>query len=423
MPEAIRYVAAQSIVLDGMPLQPIEHVPLHDALGRTLARPLKARTALPPFDNAAMDGYAVRREDVASPPTELRLIDTVSAGVMPRRAVASGTCIQITTGAPLPEGSDAVVPVEWTERVDAHTVRFTRPPGGKHNVRRRGEDVQAGDVTCPSGHIVTPPLVGIASGLGHADLPVRVPPHVAVLVTGDELVRPPQRLAPGYVYDVNGPGLAAQIASAGGVPQVVAPIPDDENALRNAIEAALEADVLLVAGGLSVGPDDLVRRVLATMGMTLHFWKVRQRPGKPFAFGRLRGTPVFGLPGNPGAAAMCFEAYVRPTLDHMLGRNRNRLRATALLDAPIHKKKGLHYFVRGHAWTRADGQLCVREAGPQGSAMYQTVLRANCVVHLPEALHAPQPGTPVSLQWLPWAHAAAPRSSTPALPKEADAAS
>lgn len=407
MPEAIRYVVARSIVLDGMPLQPIEHVPLHDALGRTLAEPLTAQTALPPFDNAAMDGYAVRAEDVAASPVELRLLDAVSAGEAPRKAVEPGTCLQITTGAPLPDGADAVVPVEWTERVDAHTVRITHDLGEKRNVRRRGEDVHAGDLVCPSGCCVTPPLVGLASGLGHATLPVRVPPRVAVLVTGDELARPPEALAPGHIYDVNGPGLAAQIATAGGVPQLAEPVPDDEDALRTAIEDALEADVLLVAGGLSVGPDDLARRVLDAMGMTLHFWKVRQRPGKPFAFGRLDDTPVFGLPGNPGAAAMCFEAYVRPALARMLGRDEGRLFDTALLDAPVRKKSGLHYFVRGYAWGSDDGPLRVREAGPQGSAMYRTVLRATCLVHLPEALHDPEPGTPVSIQWLPWAQARA----------------
>ncbi len=404
MREFISVEEARALVLDEVTAQPVERVPLAQAYGRTLAEPVVSRENIPPFDNAAMDGFAVRSADLTTLPASLRVVEDVRAGGMPSHSVAPGTCARIMTGAPVPEGADTVVPVEWTEAgEDAGTVRILRvPPAGGH-VRRAGEDVRAGETVLGAGAVVTPPVVGLLATLGYAEVAVRVPPRVAVVATGDELVPPEATPGPGQIRNANGPALAAQARAAGA--EVLPPLHarDTLEDIRGAVERALEADVLVFSGGVSVGDYDFVKQVLDEMGLTLRFWKVRQRPGKPLAFGLLGGKPVFGLPGNPVSSAVCFEQYVRPALAKMLGRVevlRPRLRA--VLAAPAKKVAGLHYFARGVAATDADGCLTVRLSGPQGSHVYTSVVRANCLVHLPEALQDPEAGTLVDVEWLNW---------------------
>lgn len=403
MQEFISVDEARIIELETVEEQSIERVPLSEAQGHTLAESIRSRDAIPPFDNSAMDGYAVRASDVEDVPVVLRVVEEIPAGAVPEKALEAGTCAQIMTGAPLPDGADAVIPVEWTERTGDDEVRIERPAETGRYVRPAGQDVQADEQMFEAGRVVTPAVIGMLATLGVAEVAVRVPPRVAVIATGDELVPAASDLEPGQIRNANGPALAAQVRTAGAVPLSPLLARDDKADIRRAVEEALAADVLIFSGGVSVGAYDLVKQVLDEMGLELHFWKVRQRPGKPLAFGTLQGKPVFGLPGNPVSSAMCFEQHVRPALAKMLGRRPlMRPRHPAVLDAPTPKPEGLHVFARGVASFGEDGRLHVRDTGPQASNLYSSVVKANCIIHLPEGMTDPEPGTEVEIEWLDW---------------------
>ncbi len=408
MKTVISVEEARRIVLDAISQSlGVEHLPLADALGRTLAEAVVSRDAIPPFDNSAMDGFAVCIEDFADDTATLDLIGEVAAGGVPTEAVRPGTCVRIMTGAPVPEGADAVAPVEWTE-TEAGRVQISRAPTPRQHIRRAGEDVQPGDEMIAAGSVVTPPVVGMAATLGYPEIAVRMPPRVSVVATGDELVDAGTDPGPGQIRDANGPALAAQVVSAGGT--VLGPFHarDDEADARVVLEQALDADVLLVSGGVSMGDYDIVKEVLDDLGVTWHFWKVRQRPGKPLAFGThpfgTRGnTLVFGLPGNPVSSSVCFEQYVRPALAVLLGRYTVlRPRIPAVLAEPVKKAAGLLHFIRGIAEFSSDGPLRVRPTGAQGSGLYSSMLRADVLIHLPEDMEHPAVGTPVEVEWLHW---------------------
>ncbi len=403
MKEFISVVEARSIILGRMPSMPSERVAWTDAVGRTLAEAIRSRDDIPPFDNSAMDGYAVRSADLQSVPVSLPIIEDIPAGTFPQKTVEPGVCSRIMTGAPFPEGADAVVPVEWTEAGEGGRVRFNRAPEPGAHVRAAGQDVRNGERVFEPGQVVTPPMIGMLTTLGYPTVEVTRRPRVAVISTGDELVDPSEALGPGKIRDSNGPALAAQVVSAGGEALPPFRAADTPESIRAHVEAALEADVLLFSGGVSVGSYDFVKQVLDEMGMELFFWKVRQRPGKPLAFGLLQGRRVFGLPGNPVSSAICFEQYVRPALAKMLGRRALlRPRHAARLDAPTPKKPGLHYFARGIASFDDEGGLRVRDTGPQASNLYSSMVKANCLFHLPEALEDPPAGTVVQVEWLDW---------------------
>ncbi|HET6568978.1 MAG TPA: gephyrin-like molybdotransferase Glp [Rhodothermales bacterium] len=400
---------ARALILQSIRPTPVEHVPLAEALGRTLAAEVVSSDTIPPFDNSAMDGFAVRAADVERVPVTLRVIERIHAGTFPSSQLKEGDCAQIMTGAPVPKGADAVVPVEWTDRVEStggwggERVTIGRCPEPGQHVRPAGGDVQAGALVFHAGQVVTPPVVGMLAALGYADVPVRSRPRVAVVATGDELAAPGQPLGPGQIRNSNGPALAAQVASAGGEARPPLVARDDPESVRAAVEQALEADVLILSGGVSVGEHDYVKQVLDELGLELLFWRVRQRPGKPLAFGLLRGKPVFGLPGNPVSSAVCFHQYVRPALAAMLGQaGPGPQLHTALLDTDIPKPAGLHVFARGKAYTDERGMLRVDSTGPQGSNVYSSFVQANCLIHLPEQMEQAPAGTPVQIEWLHW---------------------
>lgn len=406
MQKFVAYEEARRIVLEGVPQQPEQEVPLSDALGLVLARDVRSPEGVPAFDNSAMDGFAVRAADLDSPPARLEILEEVPAGHAPQKEVSAGGCAEIMTGAPVPGGADAVVRVEKTERVEEGYVQINERVEAGNNIRRAAEDIQEGQLLFEAGQHVTPPVVGVLAMLGMSEVTVTKPPRVAVIATGDELVDVEATLQPGQIRDSNSPLLASQVRAAGGRPQEPLRAGDDEPAIRQAVEQALEADVLLVAGGMSVGEHDYVRPVLQDMGLDLHFWKVRQRPGKPFGFGLLRGKPVFGLPGNPTTASVCFEMYVRPALGRMIGQEQPLApRYPAILDAPVRKRKNLHYFSRGMAAPGEDGRLHVRAQGPQQSGFFVPMAQANCIIHLPEGMENPTAGTPVDIEWLAWGRA------------------
>ena len=398
----IPFHEARQIVLNHAGQADVERVPLSEALGRTLAEPIKSRDPIPPFDNAQMDGFAVRADDLAAPPVRLRVTSDVPAGVVPETDVRPGACARIMTGAPIPPGADAVVPVEWT-KADGPDVRFGRAIDAGTYVRQAGEDVQPGAQIFVPGTVITPPVVGMLATLGYADVRARVPPRVAVIATGDELVEAAEAPGPGQIRNANGPALAAQVRTAGACPLLPDVARDTEKDTRRALENALQADVVVLSGGISMGERDVVQHVLRAMGAEILFWKVRQRPGKPLAFGLLDGRPIFALPGNPVSSAVGFEEYARPALAKRLGRaSVLRPLYPATLAESVAKKPGLHHFVRGRATYAPDGALHVRPTGPQASNLYSSVVQADCLIHLPEAMADPQAGASVETEWLAW---------------------
>ena len=389
----IPFEEARRRVLAAARPAPPEPVALADALGRTLAADVVATADLPPFDTSSMDGFAVRAADVAAVPATLPVAATVHAGTV-GGAVPPGEAVAVMTGAPLPPGADAVVPVEWARRPSADRVVVERSAEAGRNVRRAGEAVRAGDTVLAGGALVTPAAVGLLASIGAAEVSVCRRPRLAVVATGDELVEAGVPLGPGQIWNANGPALAAQVAAAGGA--VVGPLVarDTAAAVSAALDAAQDADVVVFAGGVSMGERDLVRSELERRGVAWSFWKVRQRPGKPLAFGTWAGRPVVGLPGNPVSAAVGFEVYVRPLLAAVLGRPAPPAPERAVLAEPIAKAEGLHTFARVVAERGGDGRLRLRPAGGQGSHVARSLADADGLAHLP----APWPEAPAGAE-------------------------
>ena len=396
----ISVAEAQEIMLAHATELPAKTIRVVDAVGRTLAEEIRSQDSIPSFDNSAMDGFAVKVSDV---PGRLQVIETVQAGAVPKARVEKGTCSRIMTGAPIPKGADSVVQVEKTRLQTDGTVQIDANTVPRANIRPVGQDVRAGDAILQSGVRITPPMVGMLCTVGVGSVAVTQRPRVAIISTGDELVDIDAPLAPAKVRDSNAPGLAAQAVAAGAVVQGTYRARDTTECIEEVLQKALEADLLVISGGVSVGDYDLVKTVLEDMGMRLLFWKVRQRPGKPLAFGLLGNKPVVGLPGNPVSSAICFDQYVRPFLGRMLGKQtvfRERIQAS--LSAPVSKKQGFHTFVRGIASFGAAKGVRVESAGAQGSNLFTSMVRANCIVHLPEDLDGAPAGTQVELEWLFW---------------------
>ncbi|MBI3948392.1 MAG: molybdopterin molybdotransferase MoeA, partial [Armatimonadetes bacterium] len=334
----------------------------------------------------AMDGYAVVSADTvgasARSPVRLRVVGDLPAGRVPAGAVRPGTAVRIMTGAPVPDGADAVVMVEdTTTAADEVSIRREARPG--ENVRDAGEDIRAGDLLLTPGTYLRPAHVGICAVAGRPDVLVYGVPTVAVVSTGDEVVDPGEPLLPGKIRNSNLYTLVAQVTEAGARVHSACHVPDEPEALRRALAAAAAADVVVTSGGVSVGDYDLVKEILAEEGQ-VEFWKVAMKPGKPMAFGRLRGKPMFGLPGNPVSSMVTFEVAVRPALRKMMGHLRLlRPEVSATLLAPLRHKPGRREFVR--AVTTFGGGGCeTRATGDQGSGILTSMLRANSLIIVPE---------------------------------------
>lgn len=412
------------------PLPAETHAP-ETALGQVLAVAVVATTDLPPWDNSAMDGYAVRAADVAAAtevaPVRLRLIGEVPAGGLATQSVEEGTAIRIATGAPLPAGADAVVPVEQTTPLDANGV-MSGPRGrdatgplpaacavhvpvrAGDSVRRRGEDLRAGDTVLEVGSVMTPAAIAIAAGAGVDAVAVHRRPRVAVLATGDEVRAPGEPLGPAGIPDANGPGLRAMVEAAGASAVDLGIARDDlEDVLTRLRRGLAEADAVIVAGGVSVGPYDVVKRAFEIIG-SIDLWRVAVQPGKPFAFGRATdGGVLFGLPGNPVSGFVTFELFVRPAIRCLAG-HRRLLRDTdaAVLDVPASKASGRRAFLRVVAERDADdrpvrdaaGRVRVRLAGGQGSHVLSALAVADALAVVPETVDTLAAGEPAGLIWL-----------------------
>ena len=388
--------AALAAVLGKLPTLAAEAVALDEACGRVLATDVIAARALPGFDNAAMDGYAARAAEL---PGTLALAGVVAAGAPRAAPVPAGSCVRIFTGAPVPADVDAVV---MQEDAEAAGDRVTLPaaPRGAH-VRRAGENVAPGDVVLAAGTRLGPWDLGVLAALGVAQVRVRRAPRVALLATGDELVPITTAPGPGQLVDSSAHALAALVREAGGVATRLGIARDAPDALAAALVPALDHDVAITTGGVSVGERDLVHAALAAAGVGLELWRVAMKPGKPFSFG-LRpaagaraAVPVFGLPGNPVSTLVAFELFVRPALLALQGAAvRERPRATVRLPDGYRKPPGRAHYLRARVAREGD-ELVARAHPKQGSAMLSSLVGCNALVELAAELADVPPGARV----------------------------
>ncbi len=370
-----------------------ESVALGDALGRTLAREVRALRAQPPFANSAMDGYAVRAADAARAPARLEVIGESAAGHAFGGRVASGEAVRIFTGAPMPEGADAVVVQEEARREGA-SVTLTASVSPGENVRTPGFDFEEGELALAAGRRLTPRDVALAAAADHPTLVVRRRPRVAILATGDELVAPGAARGPAQIVASNNFAVAGIVVAAGGEPIDLGIAVDDANALALSLAAAREAkaDVLVTLGGASVGDYDLVQRALVEAGMELGFWRIAMRPGKPLIHGRLGATSVLGLPGNPTSSTVCAILFLRPLLRALVGD----AEAGADPSEPARLAVGLpangarQDYMRATLARDGDGAFVASPVESQDSSLVKALARAEALIV--RAPHAPPAG-------------------------------
>ncbi|MER6034869.1 MULTISPECIES: gephyrin-like molybdotransferase Glp [unclassified Streptomyces] len=407
------------------PLEPIE-LQLLDAQGCVLVEDITVPVSLPPFDNSSMDGYAVRVADIAGAseefPAVLEVVGDVAAGAGEPVRVGPGQAARIMTGAPLPPGAEAVVPVEWTDgglgegpvtgmrsrslapEGSEGQVRVHRPAEARAHVRAKGSDVKAGDLALEAGTILGPPQLALLAAVGRGSVRVRPRPRVVVMSTGSELVQPGEALANGQIYDSNSFALTAAARDAGAIAYRVGAVADDADTLRSTIEDQLvRADLMVTTGGVSVGAYDVVKEALSHAGdedepgSGVEFRKLAMQPGKPQGFGSIGPdhTPLLALPGNPVSSYVSFELFVRPAIRTLMGLedvHRPRVRATLTADAPLRSPKGRRQFLRG---AHADGT--VRPVGGAGSHLVAALAHADALIVVPEDVESVEPGTEVEV--------------------------
>ncbi|WP_194905158.1 molybdotransferase-like divisome protein Glp [Catenulispora rubra] len=374
-------------VLDTVQLLAPMELPITDVNGLVLADDVVASIALPPFDNSSVDGYAVRLADLEGAaedsPAELSVIGDIAAGSVHEGILEPGTCARIMTGAMVPHGAEAIVPVEWTD-AGTESVRITRVPERDQNIRILGSDVKTGEVVLKAGTRLGPRQIGLLAAIGQVHAPVHPHPRVVVLSTGSELVEPGTVLGPGQINDGNGPALTAAVNAMGATGIRVGIVGDDPQGVLDAIEDQLiRADVVITTGGVSVGAYDVVKEVLSTLG-TVEFTKVAMQPGMPQGFGTVGEDriPIFTLPGNPVSAYVSFEIYIRPAIEKMMGiATGPRKTVTATCFGAFTSPDGKRQFARG---VYDPAALSVRPVGGHGSHLVGDLALANALIVVPE---------------------------------------
>lgn len=373
---------AREIILSHLRVLPHEKVSLENALGRYLAEDIISTMDIPPSDNSAMDGYAVRLEDVSSPGTTLLIASVLPAGAIADKALEKGQAIKIMTGAPTPPGTDAVVKREDTIE-EGHSVTIRMVPKRYENIRFHGEDIRTGTTILRAGDFIGPAQVGVLASLRRLIVPVHQRPIVAVLATGDEIADLDEAPSPAKITSSNSYTLTSLIKTTGATPLYLGIARDNRADLNNRLASALKADLLLTSGGVSMGDYDIVRTVMSEEGNTLAFWKVEMKPGRPMAFGLIGGIPTIGLPGNPVSTMTAFYQFARPAILKMMGaRNLLLPRLRARLAVPLEHTGDRPHFMRG-ILERGGADLMVRPTGPQGSGILTSMATGNCYIVLP----------------------------------------
>ena len=395
--------ALERVLADVRPLTPAR-VPLADANGLVLSEDVRSAVSIPPLPNSAMDGYAVRADDVAAAgqdsPVVLPVIGEIAAGSPPEPAVTPGAAVRIMTGAPIPSGADTIVRFEDTDEesrrekgLPLDAIGIYASPRLGMSIRAAGEDVQAGDTVLVKGTTLTPARLGVLASVGMATVPVHPRPVVAILASGNEIAAPGEELDVGHIYDINTYTVQGLVQQMGGIARPLGIARDTEASVRDHVARARDADFLITSAGVSVGYYDLVKEVLQSLG-DLRVWAVRMRPGKPVVFGILRGgpeetwgrdVPHLGLPGNPVSAMVVFHMLARPALNKMMGHSSwDSPSLMAVLDDPIENEDGRRVYARAHVYRGDDGRMHARLSGPQGSNILTAMARANGLAICPE---------------------------------------
>jgi len=408
--EALEKILSQVQILEA------EEKPILNCLGQVLAEDVYSDIDVPPWANAAMDGYAVIAENTggASPasPRVLPVVGELAAGVLPQRPLKTGEAVRIMTGAPIPQGADAVVKFEDTDE-PARKTGHLKPsqvsilaevkPGT--NIRPTGEDISKGSLVLSQSTLLQPAAIGVLASMGRVTVKVIRRPLVAIIATGDELVEPGQTLPPGHIYNSNTYGLAALVSRYGGIPKLLGIARDTRKDLESKVRQGLDADLVLTSGGVSHGDYDVVKDILASLG-EITFWTVCMKPGKPLAFGKLRGNgreiPHLGLPGYPVSSMVVFEVLARPALFKMMGRHHlDKPSLWVIAEHDIVNKDGRRLFARATV-TRRHEQYFVKLAGPQLSGVLSTLAQANALAIVPENISKVKAGDKVEVMMLDW---------------------
>ena len=389
---------ARHLILENVAPLGTEDVELLEGIGRVFAEDLAAPWNMPLCDNSAMDGYAVRAADCREA-AKLQITGFVPAGSLAAAALAPGCAVKVMTGAPIPAGCDAVVPLENARERDGY-VQMAGPVPGNQNIRFTGEDIRCGEVIVASGTVLRPPEISALASCGKTRVLVYRCPQVAILSTGDELIEVGQPPVQGKVVDSNGISLAAAVRECGAIPVLLGIARDDHASHIEKMALGLRADVFVTSAGVSVGERDLVREVLASLGVKPIFYGVDMRPGSPTFFGLKDRTPVFCLPGNPVASMIVFEEFVRPALLKMLGRRRVlKPFRRAILQDPVRKKPGKIRFLRVRL-EFVEGQWLAYSAGEQSTGRLKTMLAANGLALLPADQTVFSPGDEIDVHLL-----------------------
>jgi len=399
---------AQQCVLESVAVLDAESVKLEQTLGRVLAKDVYANRDIPPYDVSAMDGYAVRSADIKQVTSTLEITEDIKAGDMPTMTVGAGQCARIMTGAPMPDGADAVIRVEGTQAVSDRTVQINVAVKPGSDIRLRGEGMRNGEVVLTAGTEITPGVIGVLATVKCAQVQVVRHPRVAILSTGNELEDMDEPVDPNKIPNSNSYALMAQVQALGIEPSLLGIARDDPAELAEYLQRGLRFDVLLVSGGTSVGVHDYVRPTIEALGVKMKFWRVAMKPGHPVAFGLLqqntkgssKDTFVFGLPGNPVSSMVCFEQFVAPALRIMMGNSRlYRRTIAARLTHDVKHQPGRTEFIRV-TLAKREGGYEATSTGAQGSGMLLSMARADGLMVVPSESTGLAAGEQVTVQLL-----------------------
>ena len=380
-------------LLSSISILPSETINLAQGYNRVLAEDVVAKINLPPFANSSMDGYAVRTADIGTAtqqsPVQLNVILDIPAGVAPSKEIEDGQAARIMTGAPIPNGADAVIPVEdtdsdWSKDSSINSqVKIFRSVKSGDYIRPIGENIQQGELVLKAGTVIRPQEIGMLAALGQPTINVYKKPRVAIFSIGDELISVEDQLTPGKIYEINQHTLAALVQESGGVPIIVPTAKDIPEAIQSTVSAILEQkpDMIISSGGVSVGVADFTKDILSELG-NIDFWKINLKPGKPFAYGSIHNIPYFGLPGNPVSVMVTFDVFVRPSILKQSGRADNVIMTTAIVGEPIHSD-GRRNYVRVKL-EHKDNQLIATTTGTQSSGALMSMVLADGLLIVPE---------------------------------------
>jgi molybdopterin molybdotransferase len=393
----LKFGQALRIVLEDTRPMGTEWVALSGAHRRVLGEDIIAQNNIPYTDNSAMDGYAINTGDLKSIPQELKVVGVVACGKPARRRLKPGEAMAIMTGAPIPEGCDSVIPVEDTERVAPGMVRILCRVEPGRNVRYSGEDVRKGEVVLRRGMVIGPAELGMLASLGRKRVKVFRKPVVAILITGNEIIGPGDRLRPGKVRDINTFSLSGLVEKFAGVPLPLGIAGDERVKLVRKMKKGLNSDIMIISGGVSMGEFDFVREALDSLGYIEKFWKVAVKPGMPISFGYIGRMPVFGLPGNPVSSMVSFLEFVRPLMMKLLDRPIDLPEISAILTTPFVKKDNKRHFLRVRLDYR-NHKYFASLTGPQGSGILKSMVDCDGIAVIPEKAKSLKRGDRVAVQ-------------------------